>query len=106
MKRPLTRKDFYSVCVATLCALYLVILAEPGYAATASGGSNFPPSFESYGDADMKGVGAILAHRGAQAKGRPGVFDNYRLRIASVIRDYGMFDREQAPADSWKAHAT
>lgn len=46
----------------------------------------------------------LNAHRGAQAKGRSGVFDNYRLRIASVIRDYGMFDRAQAPADSRKAH--
>ncbi|MEL7206519.1 MAG: antibiotic biosynthesis monooxygenase [Pseudomonadota bacterium] len=46
----------------------------------------------------------LSAHRGAQAKGRRGVFDDYRLRIASVIRDYGMFDRAQAPADSRKAH--
>ena len=42
----------------------------------------------------------LTAHRGAQAKGRSGVFDGYRLRIARVIRDYGMFDRAQAPADS------
>lgn len=48
----------------------------------------------------------LNAHRGAQAKGRSGVFDDYRLRIASVIRDYGMFDRAQAPADSRKAHST
>ena len=48
----------------------------------------------------------LNAHRGAQAKGRSGVFDDYRLRIASVIRDYGMFDRAQAPANSRKAHAT
>lgn len=48
----------------------------------------------------------LNAHRGAQAKGRSGVFDNYRLRIASVIRDYGMFDRAQAPADSQKVHST
>lgn len=48
----------------------------------------------------------LSAHRHAQAKGRGGVFDDYRLRIASVIRDYGMFDRAQAPADSRKAHAT
>ena len=48
----------------------------------------------------------LSAHRGAQARGRSGVFDDYRLRIASVIRDYGMFDRAQAPADSQKAHAT
>ncbi len=39
-------------------------------------------------------------HRGTQAKGRGGVFSNYRLRVASVLRDYGMTDRDQAPADS------
>lgn len=47
----------------------------------------------------------LNAHRGAQSKGRDGVFADYRLRIASVVRDYGMFDREQAPSDSRKAHA-
>lgn len=47
----------------------------------------------------------LNAHRGAQAKGRKGVFDDYRLRIASVIRDYGMFDRAQAPTDSKEAHS-
>ncbi len=40
------------------------------------------------------------AHRAAQSKGRGGVFDGYRLRIAQVIRDYGMTDREQAPEDA------
>lgn len=44
------------------------------------------------------------AHRDAQAKGRSGVFEDYRLRIARVIRDYGMSDRRQAPVDSRKAH--
>ncbi len=48
----------------------------------------------------------LNAHRGAQTKGRSGVFEDYRLRIAGVIRDYGMFDRAQAPADSQKAHTT
>lgn len=47
----------------------------------------------------------LAAHRGAQTKGRGGVFDDYRLRIASVVRDYGMFDRAQAPSDSKAAHA-
>ena len=46
----------------------------------------------------------LNAHRGAQAKGRQGVFDDYRLRIAGVIRDYGMFDRAQAPKDSKVIH--
>jgi heme-degrading monooxygenase HmoA len=47
----------------------------------------------------------LTAHRGAQAKGRSGIFDDYRLRIAHVMRDYGLHDRDQAPADSKSAHA-
>ncbi len=47
----------------------------------------------------------LSAHRGAQKKGRSGVFDDYRLRIASVIRDYGMFNRDAAPTASRKEHA-
>ena len=46
----------------------------------------------------------LAAHRSAQSKGRNGVFSDYRLRVAHVLRDYGMFDREQAPEDSVKAH--
>ena len=46
----------------------------------------------------------LSAHRGAQTKGRAGVFSNYRLKVAHVIRDYGMFDREEAPKDSLAAH--
>jgi heme-degrading monooxygenase HmoA len=43
-------------------------------------------------------------HRMAQAKGRGGIFADYRLRVASVIRDYGMSEREQAPTDSRAIH--
>ena len=43
-------------------------------------------------------------HREAQAKGRGGVFANYRLRVASVVRDYGMRERGAAPVDSRAAH--
>ncbi len=46
----------------------------------------------------------IESHRAAQSQGRAGIFKDYRLRIAGVIRDYGMFDREQAPSDSCKFH--
>lgn len=45
-----------------------------------------------------------LRHRIAQAAGRDGVFRDYRLRVAQVIRDYGMTDRDQAPADSRAEH--
>jgi heme-degrading monooxygenase HmoA len=43
-------------------------------------------------------------HRASQAAGRGGIFADYRLRIAAVIRDYGMTDRAQAPADSRRTH--
>jgi heme-degrading monooxygenase HmoA len=46
----------------------------------------------------------VEEHRAAQARGRSDVFQDYRLRIAGVIRDYGMFAREQAPADSRQVH--
>ncbi|HEY4167766.1 MAG TPA: antibiotic biosynthesis monooxygenase [Reyranella sp.] len=39
-------------------------------------------------------------HRQAQAAGRGGVLRDYHLRIASVVRDYGMKERAEAPADS------
>ena len=44
------------------------------------------------------------AHRQAQERGRAGIFKDYRLRIAGVIRDYGMLSREQAPGDSRSVH--
>ena len=44
------------------------------------------------------------AHRATQAKGRSGVFSDYRLRVAAVIRDYGMRDRAEAPVDSLEVH--
>jgi heme-degrading monooxygenase HmoA len=47
----------------------------------------------------------VAEHRIAQAKGRGGVFKDYRLRIAGVIRDYGMTERAQAPTDSKAVHS-
>ena len=46
----------------------------------------------------------VEPHRRAQAAGRHGIFTDYRLRIAGVIRDYGMNDRDQAPVDSRAAN--
>jgi heme-degrading monooxygenase HmoA len=47
----------------------------------------------------------LEAHRAAQSAGRAQIFRDYRLRIAHVVRDYGMNEREEAPADSRAAHA-
>ncbi|MGQ9368377.1 antibiotic biosynthesis monooxygenase family protein [Azospirillum sp. ST 5-10] len=49
---------------------------------------------------DEAAVAAWRAHEGhrrAQTVGRGGVFADYRLRVAAVIRDYGLDDRTQAP---------
>jgi heme-degrading monooxygenase HmoA len=44
-------------------------------------------------------------HRAAQSAGRKGVLRDYRLRVAAVLRDYGMSERrEQAPTDSRAIH--
>ena len=47
---------------------------------------------------------ALEAHRAAQGAGRATVFAGYRLRVASVLRDYGLTDRAQAPPDSRARH--
>jgi heme-degrading monooxygenase HmoA len=40
------------------------------------------------------------AHRAAQGEGRSRIFRDYRLRIAHVLRDYGMHQRTEAPDQS------
>ena len=41
-------------------------------------------------------------HGLAQQAGRHGVFRDYRLRVAHILRDYGMNDRKEVPADLQK----
>lgn len=38
-----------------------------------------------------------VTHRAAQARGRGGLFADYRIRVASVLRDYGLQDRAEVP---------
>ena len=47
----------------------------------------------------------LESHRSAQRKGRDSLFSDYRIRVATVSRDYSMTSREQAPADSKHAHS-
>lgn len=46
----------------------------------------------------------LQTHRQAQRKGREGIFADYRLRVASVVRDYGLTQRDDVPKDSRKVH--
>jgi len=50
-------------------------------------------------EASVKAWRTLTCHRDAQEKGKNSVFDHYRLRVASVIRDYTLLDREQTPED-------
>jgi heme-degrading monooxygenase HmoA len=46
----------------------------------------------------------LPSHRAAQSAGRAGIFADYRLRVASVVRDYGMNERDEVPVDSRAVH--
>jgi len=43
-------------------------------------------------------------HRAAQSKGRGGIFEAYRIRVAQVLRDYTLEERNEVPTDSKAAH--
>ncbi len=55
-------------------------------------------------EAAVNGWRNQMHHRVTQRAGREHIFADYRLRVASVIRDYGMFERDQAPSDSRDIH--
>ena len=46
----------------------------------------------------------MAEHRAAQTAGRNRMFKGYRLKVVSVMRDYGKNDRDDAPADSRALH--
>ena len=46
----------------------------------------------------------LPTHRDMQARGRDGIFRDYRLRVAAVVRDYGLSERDEAPDDARAAH--
>jgi len=48
-------------------------------------------------EAAIKEWRTLNAHRAAQVAGRAEVFRDYRLRVAEVVRDYGMYARDEAP---------
>ncbi len=56
-------------------------------------------------EAAVKTWRELEVHRNAQHKGRKSIFDDYRLRVANVIRDYGMNERDEAPNDSATFHS-
>ena len=51
-------------------------------------------------EAAVRGWRQQMSHRDAQREGRDSVFTDYRLRVAEVLRDYGLHERHQAPADA------
>ena len=55
-------------------------------------------------EAAVAGWRHMEAHRAAQTRGRGGMFHDYRLRVAHVVRDYGLHARDQAPPDARAMH--
>ena len=55
-------------------------------------------------EAAIRNWRTLQAHREAQAHGRKAVFADYRLRVAEVVRDYGLNERREAPRDSREVH--
>lgn len=47
----------------------------------------------------------LMVHREGQAQGRNHIFNDYRIRVGQIIRDYGMNERDQAPLDSREIHS-
>lgn len=47
----------------------------------------------------------LETHRTAQSKGRSSLFDDYRIRVGHIVRDYSLRNREQVPDDSKIAHS-
>jgi len=48
-------------------------------------------------EAAVKAWRSHVEHQQAQRTGRQEIFADYRIRVAHIIRDYGMYDRAQAP---------
>jgi heme-degrading monooxygenase HmoA len=46
----------------------------------------------------------LEVHRVAQAKGRGLLFQDYRIRVGAIRRDYSKAERDEAPKDSRVAH--
>ncbi|MGH8235732.1 MAG: antibiotic biosynthesis monooxygenase family protein [Steroidobacteraceae bacterium] len=46
----------------------------------------------------------VAEHRQAQRAGRQSIFADYRIRVAQVVRDYGMDGRSEVPKDSRETH--
>jgi heme-degrading monooxygenase HmoA len=57
-------------------------------------------------EAAVKAWRTRSSHREAQSRGRASVFSDYRLRVAQIVRDYGLNERHEAPADSLATHDT
>jgi heme-degrading monooxygenase HmoA len=47
----------------------------------------------------------LSLHRNAQSKGRNNIFEDYKIKVLHVLRNYGMYDRKEAPSDSLNFHS-
>lgn len=102
----LDRKDAYLQAAQKLSALLTGVdgfISIERFESLASPGKLLSLSFWRDEDAVSQWRNHAL-HRDVQSTGRESIFLDYRLRVANVLRDYGLHDREQAPDDSLQFH--
>jgi heme-degrading monooxygenase HmoA len=99
--QPTHRQDYFDIAATLKPELETIdgFISVERFASLAEEGKILSLSFWRDEDA-VKRWRTHLEHRAAQRAGRGGIFLDYRLRVASVLRDYGMFERDQAPADA------
>lgn len=40
---------------------------------------------------------SVEQHKNAQQKGRSSIFDDYKIRVGNIVRNYGFYDRKECP---------
>jgi heme-degrading monooxygenase HmoA len=94
------RQDYFDLAAALRAELQAIdgFISVERYTSLSEDGKYLSLSFWRDEEA-VKRWRTHFDHRNAQAQGRAGIFRNYRLRVASVLRDYGMTERGDVPKD-------
>jgi len=89
-----------------IAVIFEVEPAEGGCAAYLEHAARLRPMLEQMSLSFWRDESSVRAwrehpeHRATQAAGRAGIFRDYRLRVATVVRDYGLHERDQVPRPS------
>jgi len=94
------KEDYFAIAASLRAELERIdgFISVERFASLSEEGKYLSLSFWRDEDA-VKRWRTLAQHRKAQEQGRGGIFRDYRLRVASVLRDYTLLDRHQAPVE-------